>query len=66
MQCLWGQRIGCNCKEHNKEFTKWEGFFPGEKRAEELGIDLNAYYRGYRHEFTEKDSSKGSKIKGGK
>lgn len=39
-----GQRLGCDCKEHDASFARWTGIWPGEAEAEYLGIDINQFY----------------------
>lgn len=36
-----GQRLQCECEEHDKLFARWTGFWPGDLEAQALGIDLN-------------------------
>jgi len=36
-----GQTLVCNCNEHDKDFAKWTGIWPGQAEADYLGIDLN-------------------------
>jgi hypothetical protein len=36
-----GQRLQCNCKDHDPLFARWTGFWPGGLEADALGIDLN-------------------------
>ncbi len=37
------QRLGCDCKGHDKEFAKWTGIWPGMAEANYLGIGLNDF-----------------------
>lgn len=39
-----GQRMCCNCKGHDKDFSKWTGIWPGGAEADWLGIDLNEFH----------------------
>ncbi len=42
------QRIQCDpneCRDHDKQFAKWTGIWPGKAEAEYLGIDLNDFER---------------------
>lgn len=39
------QRLTCWCKEHDKAFARWSGFWPGGLEADALGIDMNELYR---------------------
>ena len=39
------QRLGCDCKGHDKKFARWTGWWPGEAEAALMGIDLNEFYR---------------------
>ena len=39
-----GQRLLCDCKSHDKKFSKWTGIWPGEAEAQYLGISLNDFY----------------------
>lgn len=46
------QRLsGCNCKGHDKWFSRWMGIWPGAAESEYLGIDLNQFYRLHLHKF---------------
>ena len=38
-----GQRIQCDCAEHNPAFARWTGLWPGAAEAEMLGMSLNAF-----------------------
>ena len=38
-----GQYIQCGCEEHDKQFSRWTGIWPGEAEADYLGIDLNTF-----------------------
>lgn len=39
-----GQRIQCDCVDHDITFSRWTGFWPGSLEANALGIDLNELY----------------------
>lgn len=39
------QYLSCGHVEHDKVFSRWTGFWPGELEAGALGIDLNEIYR---------------------
>lgn len=39
-----GQRLGCGCEGHDKQYTKWTGIWPGSAEAQYLGIDLNEFH----------------------
>lgn len=45
--CCGGQRLSCGCDDdaHDPVFARWSGFWPGGLEADELGIDLNEFYR---------------------
>jgi hypothetical protein len=36
-----GQRLGCDCKGHDKAFARWTGIWAGDAEAKYLGISLN-------------------------
>lgn len=38
-----GQRLQCDCKNHDKEFARWTGIWPGKAEADYLGVDLNEF-----------------------
>jgi hypothetical protein len=38
-----GQRLTCDCKEHDKQFARWTGIWPGLAEADFLGLDLNSF-----------------------
>jgi hypothetical protein len=38
------QRLGCPCTEHDPQFSRWTGLWPGEAEAKLLGMDLNQFY----------------------
>ena len=43
-----GQRLGCECLNHDPAFARWSGFWPGLLEAEALGLDLNQFImKGY-------------------
>jgi excisionase family DNA binding protein len=37
------QRLGCECVEHDKVFSRWTGIWPGFAEAQYLGLDLNTF-----------------------
>lgn len=39
------QRLQCDCRGHDRSFARWTGFYPGKLEANELGIDLNIFYK---------------------
>lgn len=46
-----GQRLQCDCAEHDRLFSRWSGIWPGKAEAMALGIDLNELDRNYRRIF---------------
>ena len=40
-----GQKLGCECTNHDKQFARWTGFWPGELECKALNMDLNTFYR---------------------
>ncbi len=40
-----GQRLSCACPNHDPNFSRWAGFWPGQLEAAALGIDLNEFYQ---------------------
>jgi hypothetical protein len=53
-----GQRLGCDCKGHDKQFAHWTGIWPGKAEADYLGVDLNEFYsKGYYRFFFVKSST---------
>ena len=39
-----GQKLGCDCENHDKLFARWTGFWPGELECKALNMDLNTFY----------------------
>jgi len=38
-----GQRLQCDCEEHDPLFARWTGIWPGKAEADYLGVDLNTF-----------------------
>lgn len=46
------QRLMCDDENHDPQFSRWTGFWPGKLEADALGIDLNQFYeQGYEKIF---------------
>ena len=53
-----GQRLQCQCPDHDSLFSRWTGIWPGVAESKELGLDLNSFYeRGYSEVFFIKPKS---------
>ena len=39
-----GQKLSCECEGHDKQFSRWTGFWPGELECKSLNMDLNTFY----------------------
>lgn len=39
-----GQKLQCDCIAHDRQFSRWTGFWPGDLESKELGIGLNEFY----------------------
>ena len=38
-----GQRLQCDCPDHDPLFARWTGIWPGKAEATFLGVDLNQF-----------------------
>ena len=45
------QRLCCECKRHDKAFSRWTGFWPGDVEANALQMDLNEFYSSGTYKF---------------
>ena len=58
-----GQKLGCDCDGHDKDFAKWTGIWPGQMEADYLKISLNQLYSdGYAKIFFVKKPLYGSEM----
>ena len=39
-----GQKLSCECTNHDKQFAFWKGIWPGELECKALNMDLNTFY----------------------
>ena len=39
-----GQKLSCECKNHDRQFSRWTGIWPGLSEAMYLNINLNTIY----------------------
>lgn len=42
-----GQKMQCDCADHDRFFARWTGFWPGELEADALDLDLNEFIASY-------------------
>jgi hypothetical protein len=52
-----GQKIGCDCADHDKAFARWSGIWPGGAEAKYLDVDLNTFAMKFSHMFFIKPSN---------
>ena len=53
-----GQRLVCDCKGHDKKFSRWMGWFPGVLEAKAIGMGLNEWYEKYGELFFKKPKNR--------
>jgi len=46
-----GQYVSCRCDGHDKQFSRWTGFWPGELECKSLNMDLNTFYMTSMHKI---------------
>ena len=45
------QKLSCICMDHDEQFSRWTGYWPGSLEADALEINLNEFYSSGLYKF---------------